>query len=171
MALAFVVALVGLAVQLSPWQHERMSRWIAGLCYVAAAEILLALIVTDDQVYYAAVPVGIALWIAYGVRLWQREAITRSDKPQRPVAERPRVGLVVADDSEDIRIDKSEGFGVPSLADVRRSKKVRVSNSRLWVASKAADADCGPAHFARRRYFWSTWRRSFGQRRSKNDQR
>jgi hypothetical protein len=48
-----------------------------------------------------------------------------------PVADRPRAGVVVADDSSDILVEDSDGYGVP-VVDTERSGGVRVARSRSW---------------------------------------
>jgi hypothetical protein len=60
-----VLALLGMGVGLSPWRHERLRRWAAAASYTVAAEVLVALWLSEEWFLMAAAPVGAAVLIAY----------------------------------------------------------------------------------------------------------
>jgi hypothetical protein len=68
---ALVLALVALGVHLRP-PRERGQQSLGVLCYIAAAELILALFIPACWFYWAAVPVG-CIMAAYAVRLTRKE--------------------------------------------------------------------------------------------------
>lgn len=68
---AFVLALVALAVDLTPLPYPRLAKWASLLCLVAAAELVLARFLPARWFFLAAVPVGGAMLALFAVRLWR----------------------------------------------------------------------------------------------------
>ncbi|HMJ39098.1 MAG TPA: hypothetical protein VK606_06055, partial [Verrucomicrobiae bacterium] len=93
-ALAFLVAVVGLALQFSPIPHQRLSEALAAACWVVAVAIAAGLFLPLTT-FLAVVGVAVGLWIAYIVRLVQSppKAATKSISPVPDPCGDPRVRL------------------------------------------------------------------------------
>ncbi len=88
--------------------------------------------------YLAAGPLGAAicgvLAVVIALVLWTPLRGWLGIKPPAknvPAGDRLRTGVVVADDSSDISVEDSDGYGVPVVG-AQRSSNVRVARSRSW---------------------------------------
>src|SRR3954454_18692210 len=116
----FVLAFVGLAVQLSPLKWQRVAQLLSAACWIAAGELLL--------IHFLPSGVRVAICIGAGA-LAGAVAIFAVLRP-RPTPEAPTVdprqtaepagpprrsGVVIADDSSDIRVTDSRAYGADSV--------------------------------------------------------
>lgn len=119
--------------------------WIAiGFGAVAAALPQAAPTLFDELAWpvtfigLAIVAIAVLSWVLSRSRVLRRwpwmlklpfvKAIT-PEPPRAPEA--PRAGVVVADDCEDIQIETSHGYGVRAVADLKRTKNVRIKGSSV----------------------------------------
>lgn len=90
--LALVTFAVGAALQIGPRPHPPIANCVAVFCYLAAAELLLALTLSAELLYRLALPLGALLFFAFVVLQLRRATAERqsgattaasSDEPSR----------------------------------------------------------------------------------------
>jgi hypothetical protein len=112
--LGFVLAVVGIGVALIPWTRLRLRKWLASLCFILAAELILGLLL-DPSGFYVAGPLGLVAWTVYGIRLLRAP-------PQLP-------GGVLHDPYHRSRVAPRRGEGgdgAPSVSRLLRSESAVV---------------------------------------------
>jgi hypothetical protein len=87
-ALAFVLALVGLAVQLTPIPHPRVAMGMAAMCWAIAGALVAALLL-PLKVFLVVAGFALGLWVIYVVRLIRAGPVSGAKNPAAEISAAP----------------------------------------------------------------------------------